>query len=498
MTMEAMGRRRREDFAAQLTPRFPSPSGYIPHVPHPPQQAFLLLSHIAEVFYGGAAGGGKSDAVLMAALQYVDVPGYSALIIRRTFQDLALPGAIMNRAEQWLTGTGARKRDGGRLWEFTTSDPSRPATLQFGYAATHADVYRYQGAEFQFVGIDELTQFEERTYRYLFSRLRGPSVPCVHCGHGTSMPAGQRRGHDEGHEGCDCETAEPDRDAVDEAGQPLLPSAADGSTLADVPLRMRAGSNPGGLGHEWVKARFVSAKTKRRGAMFVPARLEDNPSLDRRAYRAALAELTDVERARLEGGDWEATDDGDLFERAWFRIVDEAPADCRWVRYWDLAATVEKPAARKKKDPDWTVGALVGLSPLGQWFVADIKRFRKAPLGVEQEIAQAAQLDGRSVAVRIEQEGGSSGVNTIDHYRRVVLPGWDFDGLRPTLSKEERARPVARAAQAGNVALLSAPWNRALLDELAGFPNLPHDDQVDALSGAMEVLTTRPRARIIA
>ena len=69
-----MGVNRRRDLAANLTPRFPPGKAYVPHVPHPPQQAFLLLSFVPEVFYGGAAGGGKSDAGLMSSLQFADVP----------------------------------------------------------------------------------------------------------------------------------------------------------------------------------------------------------------------------------------------------------------------------------------------------------------------------------------------------------------------------------------------------------------------------------------
>src|SRR3989337_968646 len=73
---------------------------YIPHRPTPKQSAFLILPH-REAFYGGAAGGGKSDALLMGALQYVDVPGYAALILRRTFTDLAKAEALIPRSLEW-------------------------------------------------------------------------------------------------------------------------------------------------------------------------------------------------------------------------------------------------------------------------------------------------------------------------------------------------------------------------------------------------------------
>lgn len=463
----------------------------------------------------------NSDSLLMAALQYADVPGYSALILRRTFPDLTLPGAIMSRAETWLSGTPARKKEGGKRWEFPTNDPERPAILQFGYAARHADIYRYQGAELSFFGVDELTQIEGRTYEYLFSRLRGPSITCAHCKHPTSQVAGERRSHDEDHDhcacghehqprrvcdecgcddyrpvACECLVAEADRDARDEEGRPLLVAADDGTTLADVPLRARSATNPGGVGHEYVRARFVDPKTKAPKAVFVRALLADNPSLDRKAYREGLSHLSAVERQRLEHGDWDAVDEGDLFKRDWFRIVDEAPAVARRVRAWDLAATVENP--KKRNDPDWTVGALLALAPDGRWYVEDVVRTRSSPLEVEKLVAQTAALDGKAVLVRMEQEPGSSGVGVIDHYRRLVLPGYDFDGIKPTLSKQERAAPVARAAEASNLLVCSAPWNRVLIDEFCGFPRLPHDDQVDAVSLAMESLTTAKRARLIA
>src|SRR5690242_15967361 len=74
---------------------------WIPHQPTPTQAAFLSLPS-REAMFGGAAGGGKSDALLMAALQYVDMPDYSALLLRRSYSDLALPEGIMSRAHEWL------------------------------------------------------------------------------------------------------------------------------------------------------------------------------------------------------------------------------------------------------------------------------------------------------------------------------------------------------------------------------------------------------------
>ena len=139
---------------------------YIPHSPTAKQLAFLLLD-IPEALYGGAAGGGKSDALLMAALQYVSVPSYAALLLRRTYADLSLPGALMSRAFEWLIPTDARWKSSEKTWVFPSG-----ATLTFGYLDHSGSEYRYQSSEFQFIGFDELTQFRESQYRYLFSRLR--------------------------------------------------------------------------------------------------------------------------------------------------------------------------------------------------------------------------------------------------------------------------------------------------------------------------------------
>ncbi len=398
---------------------------FCPHQPTYKQLLFLSLNSL-EAFYGGAAGGGKSDALLMAALQYVDVPKYAAIIFRRTYADLALPGALMSRAQEWLAGTAAKWRDTEKTWTF----PPFGATLTFGYLENEQDKYRYQSSEFQSIGFDELTQFSESQYRYLFSRLR------------------------------------------------RLESS-------NVPLRMRTASNPGGVGHEWVKQRFM-VEGKEQGRPFIPARMGDNPYLDRASYEKSLNLLDHITRAQLKEGDWSAAAAGNKFQRQWFEIVDAAPVDLRSVRYWDLAATEAKPG----KDPDWTAGCRMGRTKTGIYYLADIKRMRNTPAAIEALVLQTARLDGTGVNIYMEQEPGSSGVNTIDHYHRSVLQQFAFYGVKTTGSKEIRSNPLSAQAEAGNVKLVRGPWINAFLDEAEIFPNGAHDDQIDAASGAYEQLTT--------
>lgn len=186
---------------------------------------------------------------------------------------------------------------------------------------------------------------------------------------------------------------------------------------------------------------------------------------------------------------------GGMFQRSWFDVLDVAPAGdahaIRWVRYWDLAAT-EKQGSN---EPDWTVGALVGRSPAGQYIVADVQRVRATPHGVERLIAKTAHADGKRVQVWIEQEPGSSGKIVIDHFQRTVLPAHAVRGSRSSGSKIVRADPVSAHAEAGNVAIVKGAWNEEFLWELEQFPHGTHDDQVDGLSGAFGVLASSGAAQ---
>lgn len=236
------------------------PFAHVTRGAHPKQLEFLALNEL-EALYGGAAGGGKSEALLMAAAQYVHVPGYSALLLRRTFPDLNLPGAIMDRSKKFY-GPVAKWHAMDHRWTFPAG-----STVQFGYCDSEADLDRYKGAEFQFIGIDEQTEWPETWVRFLFSRLRR-----VH-----GMP---------------------------------------------VPLRMRGATNPDGIGQEWVRTRFgiplgetptapIRATPNR---VFLPARAEDNPSLDLVAYELSLKELGPAKYEQLRWGKWVRDGEGLVYK----------------------------------------------------------------------------------------------------------------------------------------------------------------------------------------
>jgi hypothetical protein len=141
------------------------------------QEAFLMLTEL-EVFYGGAAGGGKSVGLLAGALQYADVPGYSALIIRKSLAELQLPGNMIDLSHDWLATSKATWNGELKQWRFPgrTRTGSGGATLTFGYLADDNDVSRYFGSSFSYLGFDELTAFPETHYRRMRRVLRQPTA----------------------------------------------------------------------------------------------------------------------------------------------------------------------------------------------------------------------------------------------------------------------------------------------------------------------------------
>lgn len=434
---------------AMLTPKL---NKFMLHTPTPKQAAFMMLN-CKEAFYGGAAGGGKSDCLLMDALQYVDVPGYSAILFRKTFADLVKPGALIDRAKDWLAPfmlTGeVQWREKERQFIFKKQDHRgkwsiKVSTLQFGYLDGENDKYNYQGGEYHFIGFDELTHFSEPNYRYLFSRAR------------------RLKG-------------------------------------SGVPLKIRAASNPPDDGQGvWVYDRFVNPETKKQHVIFLPAGLDDNPFVDKESYLENLNELDAVTRARLKDGVWTIKRAGNMFKRDWFPEVEILPPGRRKVRFWDCAASAIN-ALKKRDDPDYTAGLLLSEFQ-GNFYIEDIEAFRGKPEEVERRQKQMVSRDGRSVPIREEQEPGSSGIAVIDQKARTIFYGLNYKGERPSGNKIDRAGPCSAAAERGQVFVYKGCRNIELFFEQAEtFPAEGygiHNDLVDAFSGAFTFLGSLPPAQL--
>lgn len=206
-------------------------------------------------------------------------PEYSALILRKTFVDLNQPEGILTRAHEWLDGQP------NVYWEAKHNRFvfESGAKIQFGHCNGPRDHLKYRGGKYNIVCWDELTDFQENQYTFLFSR--------------------QRR-----------------------------------SKGSNLPLLTASASNPGGPGHAFVKSRLVYGKAEDR--IFMPAYYTDNEHLDQEEYGKTLDNLLPVEQARIKRGDWDAIDGDTLFEWDWFKVTHELPKKpAIWGRSWDTGAT---------------------------------------------------------------------------------------------------------------------------------------------------------------
>lgn len=368
------------------------------------QVAFLQYT-CRDVFYGGAAGGAKSWALLNAALQYADVPGYKALILRRTFPMLEQPKGLIEASHNLLDGKADYIASKHR-WVFPSI--GKKIELVFGHIEHEKDLLIYQGGGYHFIGMDEITQFTDTMIRFMHSRIR--------------------------------------RD-MDEIG---------------IPMRFRCTGNPGGPGHVETKERYIDPETRTPGSVAVRAKLEDNPFIDQDDYDISLRNMKPLEYERLRNGNWEMSEAGTFFKRTMFVVVDAMPAGItQSVRAWDMAASVPKPG----KDPDWTVGTRMDALPNAEYIISDQLAIQEHPHETNALMKQTAMIDGKGVKIREEQEGGSAGPTVMD-FRGRELDGFDYEGKSTSgKAQQERVGPFASASKAGRIKLFKGLWNKPFLDE---------------------------------
>lgn len=447
--------------------------GTIAWAPNPGPQSLLLSTSVYEVLYGGQAGGGKSEGLLMGAAAFVDEPTYRALILRRTFGDLS---QLIERSQVLYRLRGGSYNKTEHLWTFPSG-----ATIEFGHCEHDDDRFKYQGRQYSFLGIDELTLLSKVVYTYLLSRLRSVAgLPIfVRC---TANPGGP------GHEW----VFEHWRGWLDPRDEYQGPRAKSGEPLYYVQTD---------AGEQWLsgkeeanrlRAEFDAATPDERvsrqlsrplSRVFILSKLTDNPALmsGDPGYADRLAALDPVTRAQLRDGDWLVKPAaGIYFKRPWFKAPTTLDADVvARCRAWDLGSTV---------DGDWTIGVLMAKTRTGGYVVEDIKRIRARPAERDALILKTTQGDGRSVKALLPQDPGAAGVSQRDAHAKL-LAGFNVRFIRPTGSKVTRAQPLSAQVEAGNVALAAVgPEREAFLQCLEGFPDGRHDDDVDAAADAFNGL----------
>ncbi len=202
----------------------------------------------------------------------------------------------------------------------------------------------------------------------------------------------------------------------------------------------------------------------------------------------------EIERRRLEVGERAFAalyqqaprpPEAALFRTERVRILPEAGEVRQVIRAWDLAASLPAPG----RSPDYTVGLKLGETTEKLLVVLDVVRFQGSPAQVEVKIQETARLDGTNVTIALPQDPGQAGAAQIAMLTRS-LAGYRLVTSQERNAKVVRAMPAATQVDAGNLALLAGPWNDALLAEMKAFPHGYKDDQIDALSRAVNTLAT--------
>ena len=443
--------------------KLPTKSSDLILKPQSGQQEAFLTTSADFCIYGGAAGGGKSYALMLEPLRHIANPKFGAVMFRQSFAQITEEGALWDTSEDIYPLLGAVPKKSTLDWLFASG-----AKIGFGHLGNEQAKYKYQGSQIPLLLIDELTHFSESVIFYLFSRNRSTCGirPYIRC------------------------TTNPDADSwiagfidwwLDDEGFPI----PEHSGIVRYFIR-QSGEITWSSTREELTNKYPDLMPK--SFTFIPAKIDDNQILMKQnpEYLANLQALHPVDQARLLYGNWKVKEEsGKLFNRIWFEIVDDIPPldyNGEEVRFWDLAAT----EAAVRSNACYTAGVKMRLVD-EIYYVVDVIAEQVGPVAGDELMLATAQQDGLWCKVRWELEGGSSGKRDEEHIKQLLMglhPDIDAEGVRPMGDKVKRAKPLATDTFRGKVKLLRAAWNDRFLSWMHDFPDGKIKDITDAASGA--------------
>ena len=439
-------------------------------------QTMFMTSSADIIIYGGAAGGGKTYALLLEALRHKDVKNFGGVILRKNCTQITAEGGLWDASLKLYSQVpDAEQRKSPKLhWIFNNGLGGK---LTFAHLDREEDLNAWQGTEIAYLAFDELTHFSKHQFLYMLSRNRST------CGVRPYVRA----------------TCNPNSDSwvadfvswwIDQdTGYPVKERNGIIRYMCTLNNVIYWADTPEELAEE-----HGISPSDCKSVTFIASKLEDNKILMQSdpAYLANLKAMAEVDMERLLYGNWKIkAQAGRYFKRT--QIPSEGyyhslPDDVvYWCRAWDIAATDED----ENGDADYTSGVLIGRRKNGRYIIVDVINQQIKAGDVENLIIITAKADkkkyGYNYKIRIPQDPGAAGKIVAKQYLNS-LAGFDVKAEPVSGSKELRATPLAAQWQNGFVDVLIAPWNEEYFSQLEMFPESKHDDMVDASADAFNEL----------
>lgn len=446
-----------------------------------PQETFLSTSADIAI-YGGAAGGGKTYALLLEAVRHTNNPKFGAVIFRRQSIQITQEGGLWDSSYEVYGGIkGTVPKTSPRYhWKFKTG-----ARVGFAHIDGDRDLGKWQGSQIALIGFDELTHFTKKQFFYMMSRNRSASGidPYIRA---TCNPDADSWVADFISWWIDQDTGYPihDRSGVIR----YIVHINDIVYWFDTEEEGIDFAKQNGLDKK-------KAEKSVKSATFIASTLQDNKILMENdpGYLANLLALPEVEKERLLNGNWKIKPSaGSFFKRTQIGdILTSIPNDIVAIcRGWDLAATDED----ENKEAAYTAGVLMAKRACGRFLVLDVVNKQLKAGDVRKLIMTTTKADNAkyrkycTVRQRLPQDPGQAGKEQAGSYINM-LAGYNVVTRPESGSKESRAEPMAAQWQQGFFDVMEGEWNEEYFNQLESFPESKFKDMVDAGSSAFGEIT---------